>query len=59
MDKEIKLCVTLTDEVKSRLKYYYDTRRQEELTRMALSEANKTVDFIMSFKDNEQEDIAR
>ena len=38
MDKEIKLCVTLTDEVKSRLKYFFDARRNEELTRMSLFE---------------------
>ena len=36
MDREIKLCVTLTDEVKSRLKYYYDVQRHEELTKSAL-----------------------
>ena len=36
MDREIKLCVTLTDEVKNRLKYMFEVQRHEELTRMAL-----------------------
>ena len=36
MEKEIKLCVTLTDEVKDKLRYFFDARRNEELTRMAL-----------------------
>ena len=38
MDKEIRLCVTMPDEVKSRLKYFFDARRNEELTRMSLLE---------------------
>ena len=36
MDREIKLCVTLTDKVKNRLKYMFEVQRHEELTRMAL-----------------------
>ena len=36
MDKEIKLCVTLTDEVKDKLRYFFEARRYEELTRIAL-----------------------
>ena len=35
-DKEIKLCVTLTDEVKGKLSYFFESRRYEELTRIAL-----------------------
>ena len=38
MDKEIKLCVTLPDEVKFRLKFFFEARRNEELTQMALYE---------------------
>ena len=36
MDKEIKLCVTLTDEVKDKLRYFFDASRREELTKSAL-----------------------
>lgn len=36
MDKEINLCVTLTDEVKNKLRYFFDARRREELTKSAL-----------------------
>ena len=39
MNKDIKLCVTLTDEVKTELKHFFDSRRNEELTRSALFEA--------------------
>ena len=38
MEKEIKLCVTLTEEVKDKLKYFFEARRYEELTKMALFE---------------------
>ena len=36
MDKDIKLCVALTDEVKNKLRYFFDARRREELTKSAL-----------------------
>lgn len=36
MEKEIKLCLTLTDEVKDRLKYFFEARRHEELTKLGL-----------------------
>ncbi|MBR2207785.1 MAG: hypothetical protein IJ859_03155 [Synergistaceae bacterium] len=35
MDKEIKLCVSLTDEVKTKLEYF-DARRREYFTQSAL-----------------------
>ena len=38
MDKEIKLCVTLNDEVKNKLRYFFDSRRYEEFTKSALFE---------------------
>ena len=36
MDKDIKLCLTLTEEVKDKLKYFFEARRHEELTKIAL-----------------------
>lgn len=38
MDKDLKLCVTIPDEVRTRLSCFFDARRHEELTRMALFE---------------------
>ncbi len=35
-DKDIKFCVALTDEVKNKLRYFFDARRREELTKSAL-----------------------
>lgn len=36
MDKDIKLCVTIPDEVKDKLGCFFDARRREELTKSAL-----------------------
>ena len=51
MNKEIKLCVTIPDDVKMRLKCFFDARRHEELTRMALLEvANMLLASVQSKK---------
>ncbi len=36
MDKEKKLCITLPDEIKDKLRYAFEARRYEELTKLAL-----------------------
>ena len=38
MDKDIKPCVTLTDEVKNKMRYFFDAQRREEFTKSALFE---------------------
>lgn len=38
MAKELKLCVTIPEDVKTKLKYFFENRRHEELTRIALYE---------------------
>ena len=43
MDNEIKLCVTLTDEVKNKLRYFFDAQQREELTKLALFDVANTL----------------
>ena len=54
MDKNLKLCVTLNDEVKTKLRYFFDARRYEELRNCFHNRNNRVriCDIITIFSDD-------